>query len=99
MIDIGDVTQTSAPCDLHTRHIPESRINMRHHVWPLADGGPDIEDNIIAVCPTGHYNIHDLLEQYRMNMGRAHYAITRRFSLAERHYAKLGYDRLTRGYM
>lgn len=87
---------TSQPCELHTKHTPESHINHRHHVWPKGDGGPDILDNIVVVCATGHYNIHDLLEHYKMLGGNVPYGVLRRYALGERKYAKLGYDRLTR---
>lgn len=79
--------------------MPESHVNHRHHVWPLGKGGPDTEDNIVVACPTGHYNIHDLIAQYLMHMGDLPYSVLRRYSFKERQYAKLGYDRLTRGYM
>ncbi len=87
---------TSQPCQLHKKHIPESRVNHRHHVWPLGYGGPDIEDNILVACPTGHYNVHDLLQQYIMLMGKVPYPILRRYSYGERKAAELGYKRLTR---
>lgn len=79
--------------------MPESHINHRHHIWPKGDGGPDIEDNIVVVCATGHYNIHDLLQHYKMLMGKVPYNILRRYSMEERKYAELGYNRLTRKYM
>ncbi len=87
---------TSQPCEIHTRHIPESRVNHRHHIWPQGQGGPNIEDNIAVVCPTGHYNIHDLLNHYISMMGKVPYEIKRRYSLRERELAELGYKRLTR---
>ncbi len=93
------IRTTSQPCELHTRHMPETHVNHRHHVWPLGEGGPNTNDNIIVVCATGHYNIHDLLSFYKMHMGKVPYAIVRRYSQEERRYAKLGYDRLTRGFM
>jgi hypothetical protein len=87
---------TSQRCELHGRHLPESHINHRHHVWPLGDGGPDISDNIIVICPTGHMNVHDLVSHYKMLMGEVPYTILRTYSFEERRVAKLGYDRLTR---
>lgn len=93
------IRSTTQPCQLHARHMPETHVNHRHHVWPLGDGGPDIEDNIIVACATGHYNIHDLLGHYRMLMGRVPYAILRRYSFEERKYAELGYKRINRKVM
>lgn len=87
---------TTQACQVHNKHIPESRMNHRHHIWPLGEGGPDIEDNIVVCCPTGHYNIHDLLQQYRMLMGDVPYATLRRYSHGERRFAELGYKRMTR---
>jgi hypothetical protein len=93
------VLTTSQPCIVHKRHIPESRQNQRHHVYPLGEGGPNIEDNIIAVCPTGHMNIHLLLKEYKLYSGRVPYTVMRQYSLDERKYAELGYKRITRGSM
>lgn len=91
-----NVRTTSQPCQIHKKHIPESHINHRHHVWPIGEGGPDVSDNIIIVCPTGHGNLHDLLNQFKMLMGRVPYTILRRYTIEERKYAELGYDRITR---
>lgn len=87
---------TVQPCQVHKKHMPETHINHRHHVYPLGEGGPDILDNIIIVCATGHMNIHDLLSHYKMLQGKVPYSILRRYALEERKYAKLGYDRITR---
>lgn len=95
----SEIRTTSQPCQLHTRHLPESHQNHFHHIWPLGDGGPDIMDNKVAVCPTGHYNIHVLLTEFKVYMGNVPYTILRTFSFEERKYAELGYKRLTRGAM
>lgn len=29
-----------------------------HHVIPLAEGGPDTEDNVVALCPNHHREVH-----------------------------------------
>lgn len=90
---------TSVPCQVHTRHAPNSHINHWHHVWPRGEGGPDIPENRIAVCPTGHYNIHQLIKLLKAERGELPYAVLRTFSFEERQYAKLGYERITRGAM
>lgn len=90
------IRATTEPCRLHQRHMPNTHVNHRHHVWPLGDGGPDVPDNIIIVCPTGHYSIHDLLNHYKMLMGNVPFDIVKRYSHEERKYAKLGYDRIMR---
>lgn len=56
-------------------------------------------DNMIAVCPTGHYNIHVLLNEFKVYMGKVPYSILRTFAFNERKYAELGFKRLTRGEM
>lgn len=90
---------TSQPCQVHNRHTPEPHVNHRHHVWPKGDGGPDIEDNIIAVCPSGHYNIHELLKEFKIHSGNLPYSVTRTYTYGERKYAELGYKRMTRNAM
>ncbi len=87
---------TSQPCLVHGQHIPASHANHRHHVWPLGDGGPDIAANVVVVCPTGHYNIHTLLDEYRIRDGQVSYTIARRFARGERDLALLGWERITR---
>jgi hypothetical protein len=94
-----EIRSTTQPCQVHQKHMPETHINHRHHVWPKGDGGPDISDNIIVVCATGHYNIHDLLAHFKSLMGEVPYSIMRRYSMKERFYADLGYKRITRGEM
>lgn len=90
------IMTTVQPCLLHRKHMPESHINHRHHVYPLGEGGPDIEDNIVVVCPTGHVNVHDLLLHYKMYQGNPPYIIVRRYALKEREIAQLGWDRIVR---
>ncbi len=87
---------TPQPCTMHREHKPASHLNHRHHVWPLGLGGPDIEDNIIVICPTGHSNIHDLMKHYQIHRGKPPYSIVRRYSFKEREYALLGYRRSVR---
>jgi hypothetical protein len=45
-------------CQVHGDHRPIPLELHRHHVWPQAMGGPDVEANKVTVCPTGHANIH-----------------------------------------
>lgn len=90
------IRATTQPCQVHKKHIPESHLNHVHHVWPRGDGGPDIPENKIVACPTGHYNIHDLLSHYKIFMGAVPYTVLRTYSVEERKYAKLGFDRMTR---
>lgn len=32
-----------------------------HHVVPLTWGGPDVESNRVALCPSTHVNVHEIL--------------------------------------
>jgi 5-methylcytosine-specific restriction endonuclease McrA len=71
----------------------------RHHIWPLGEGGPDIEENLVAVCPNGHRQIHDLLRRMKKGKGVVTWLVARRYGKKVRAYAKLGYDRIQRGAM
>lgn len=90
------IRSTHQPCQIHNRHAPTPHVNHVHHVWPLGEGGPDISDNKVVVCPTGHYSIHDLLQHYKMLMGNVPFIVLNKYSLEERRLAKLGYDRMCR---
>lgn len=48
-------------CHCQAQHRPEPLELERHHVWPLGMGGPDVESNVVWVCPTTHTNTHELL--------------------------------------
>lgn len=87
---------TSEPCQLHNTHTPASHLNHRHHVWPLGEGGPATAANQVVVCPTGHYNIHALLDEYRTRNGSVSYTIIRCYARQERVLAALGWDRMVR---
>lgn len=90
------VRTTIQPCQFHNLHKPTNHLNHVHHVWPLAEGGPDIPDNKVVICPTGHANVHDLIDHYKMLMGHVSYDITRQFSREERALAELGWKRMLR---
>lgn len=87
---------TAAPCIVHNQHSPHSHVNEIHHVWPKGEGGPDIPENRIVVCATGHNSIHQLLNQFKAHKGDVPYAVLRTYSFGERKYARLGYDRIAR---
>jgi HNH endonuclease len=36
------------------RFLDGTRYAEAHHVWPLGDDGPDIEENVVCVCPNCH---------------------------------------------
>jgi hypothetical protein len=65
--------QTSAPCTIHTRHDPFSRINQKHHVFPqwlqaLVPNtnplAPTVARETVTVCATGHANVHAAINTY-----------------------------------
>lgn len=62
-------------CLCSANHQPGVLELTIHHVWPLGEGGPDDPANEVSVCPTTHYNVHELL--------RAMIAADREISLYE----------------
>lgn len=92
----GQRFQTRQPCAIHNKHLPASHINELHHVWPLGKGGPDIAENRVIVCATGHNNIHDLLSHFITLAGKVPYSVLKQYSLEERRLAKLGWERIMR---
>ena len=88
--------QTSAPCQVHRRHVPRSHVNEIHHVWPKGDGGPDIPANKVVTCATGHNSIHALIDMYRKLGGEPPWPDRQRFSPQERELADLGWLRIQR---
>ena len=41
-------------------HSPRPSILHSHHVWPLGEGGPNVKENLLWLCPTTHMNVHEL---------------------------------------
>lgn len=52
---------TDQHCHCVSEHKPTPLELTAHHIWPMGMGGPDKPDNIVWVCPSTHYNIHELL--------------------------------------
>jgi hypothetical protein len=77
-------------CQVH-RHRELVPIE-RHHIWPLGDGGPDVESNKVTVCANGHYSIHSLIDLMRKAGGRVPWTVRRRYGGGVRRYAQQGYD-------
>lgn len=48
-------------CRCVAAHSPQPLELNRHHVLPLEHGGPDVESNVVWLCPTAHVNVHELL--------------------------------------
>lgn len=53
-----------AECVCISEHNPAPMELTHHHVWPLGMGGPDTPDNLVWLCPTAHYNVHELLRWF-----------------------------------
>lgn len=68
-----------------------------HHVWPLGEGGPDSEENIILVCPNGHRRIHDYLRLLKRYNGSVPWVSRRLFGRAVKAYAVMGYESIRTG--
>ena len=85
------------PCAVHETHDPVPYCTDLHHVWPKGMGGPDVPENIVPVCPTGHQNIHRLLDKMVRGRGKVSKAVLAAFHPGEVRYARLGYERSVRG--
>lgn len=67
----------------------------RHHILPLSEGGPDVPDNIVWLCPTSHVNVHELLRAWVKYEGEPPWDIRKHFSPYIREIAAEGYRRMT----
>lgn len=83
-------------CIVHKVHAPTPYGTDLHHVWPKGMGGPDVAENKIPLCSTGHQNVHRFLEHLVKGEGSVDWELARKFHPNERKYAKLGYDRWKR---
>lgn len=48
-------------CVVHGYHYPKPTRTVSHHIVPQEFGGPDVAENRVWVCDTGHYNIHEVI--------------------------------------
>jgi hypothetical protein len=76
-------------CKVHPRHAPPCITTHDHHIVPQAMLGESVPENMVEVCPTGHYNIHAALAS--LVFGKAMPKVTKE----EQRLAQLGYDRWT----
>jgi hypothetical protein len=90
------IMKTSLPCTFHRKHEPRSHVNEIHHVWPLGHGGPDIPENRVVICATGHNSVHQIISELILGHGNMSWAALRAYGKDERDLAKLGYDRIVR---
>ncbi|MEO6572088.1 MAG: HNH endonuclease signature motif containing protein, partial [Ilumatobacteraceae bacterium] len=52
------------PCLCRVEHAPSVPWSHRHHIVPLYANGPDVESNIVHVCPATHDWIHVILREF-----------------------------------
>ncbi len=50
-----------AACRCVSEHRPPVLEYAYHHIFPKALGGPDGPENLVALCPSSHANVHELL--------------------------------------
>lgn len=67
-------------CKCVSKHVPRPLELHKHHVWPLGEGGPDVRENLVILCPTTHSNVHRLWRLYEQNEGRPPWDVLRNYS-------------------
>lgn len=67
-------------CKCVSKHVPRPLELHKHHVWPVGEGGPDVKENLVVLCPTMHSNIHRLWRLYEKYGGRPPWNILRNYS-------------------
>lgn len=88
------LTPTTAQCVVHGVHRPTSHVQENHHIWPQGLGGPNVAENLVYVCATGHNNIHRLMAlMAKARSGDLPYEVTRSYAREELRLAQLGYRR------
>lgn len=82
-------------CEQHSYHSPMVSDVDVHHVWPKFAGGPDVPENRVTICPTGHRNVHELLREYMHAGAEPSWSIRQHYGPAERALAAEGWQRMT----
>lgn len=77
-------------CELHHRHDPRPHQLHWHHVHPTGAGGPNTRANKKRACPTGHYNVHFLLD--KMLKAGTVSVDTKRYTRFEVEWARAGFN-------
>ncbi len=78
-------------CQCQRWHRPQPQEDHTHHIWPIADGGPDVPENEVEVCPTAHSNIHRYLRYLRRYGTDMPWSDRRKFAQYHRDLAWAGY--------
>lgn len=84
-----------ARCMCVTEHRPTYDELHRHHVWPLGKGGPDVEENLLWLCPTQHVNVHELWRHWERYGGEPPWEIRRQYSHYCRSVVADGWQQMT----
>lgn len=66
MSEIKSIPFSEGKCYLHSVHVPRPAELHYHHVYPLwmqKKLGLDGPGETVLVCPTGHNNIHNLIDR------------------------------------
>jgi hypothetical protein len=71
-------------CAAHRSHTPHIAKPQTHHVVPTSWGGPNVSENRVTLCPTGHTNVHALLDLYVKASGAPAWDAVRHFGPGER---------------
>ena len=72
-------------------HRPRPDELTVHHIFPLAEGGPNIPANKIPLCPTTHVNTHEYLRLLIRRQGLVPWQLRRNYAPYARRIAERGY--------
>lgn len=79
-------------CAAHEFHSPRPQRYDQHHVWPKYMGGPE-DGELVALCQTGHTNVHCLLDEYEEHGQTPPWPVRRSFGPGERRLAEEAWRR------
>lgn len=80
-------------CACVNNHNPNPMELHQHHIWPMGMNGPDVEDNVVWLCPTSHVNVHELLRAWVKYESKPPWSIRKFFSPYIRALAAEGFNR------
>lgn len=79
-------------CACVSNHNPNVNHVHRHHIWPLGEGGPNEDWNLVWLCPTTHENVHVLLRAYKQYEGTPPWEVRKHFGSYARGLAQRGWE-------
>lgn len=83
-------------CSVTRYHRPRPVQIDHHHVWPIAEGGPNVAANRVDACPSCHTSIHALLREYDRLRYTPPWLTRRKYPRGVQRLAALGWDRIGR---